>query len=171
MDFKLAAIAKATYCTNRFTRLLKALRRTDKCGAAAAERAEKLVRDISKGELSEEELLAKQTKYGELRLQKCRKFDLGSGYRLIGLREKNRLCFVFVGTHDDCDRWLDQRRSDGFALNAEQLTPIKESAPAEQKSELPAELVAADQEYEAYIASKLDEETLRYLFRGLRGCL
>lgn len=163
----MAAGVENFFCTNLFDRQLKSLRRTDKRGAAAAERADKLMGDIVNGDLSDEKLLAKQTKNGELRLNNCRKYDLGSGYRLISIRETVGLCFVFAGTHDDCDRWLDKRRADGLNVRIEQLRPLKAAQKKTARSDLPTELVQAEAEYEASIASKLDEETLRYLFRGL----
>jgi len=156
------------YCTNLFDRKHELLRRTDKKGAAAAERAEKLICDIVNGDLSAEELLTKQTKNGEMRLHNCRKYDLGSGYRLISVRNKVGWCFIFIGTHDDCDRWLDKRREYGLILKTELLRSIKISRKQAATVDVPAELVQAEAEYEAYIASKLDDETIRYLFRGLR---
>ncbi|MBN1958347.1 MAG: hypothetical protein JXQ81_03775 [Desulfuromonadales bacterium] len=156
-----------TYCTASFERQLKLLQRSDKRGSAAAKRAEKLVYSLASGQLSSAELLAKRTKNGELRLDNCWKFDLGSGYRLISLREKEALYFTFVGTHDACDRWLDKRRTEKVNFDPAQLKLISVNSKEPPGEELPAELLTAEAEYEAYIASKLDEKTLRYLFRGL----
>jgi len=163
----MAVIPGKTYCTTLFERQLKLLQRSDKRGSAAAKRAEKFIYSIASGQLSDDEILAKQTKNGELRLNNCRKFDLGSGYRLISLRGKEGLYFTFVGTHDACDRWLDKRRAEGISLNAAQVKPVRANPEQIPEEDLPAELLLAEAEYEAYIASKLDEETLRYLFRGL----
>lgn len=165
----MTAYAGKTYCTLQFERQLKSLRRSDKRGAAAAVRAEKLICAIASGQMSDEEMLTKQTKNGELRLNNCRKFDLGSGYRLISLRRKDELCFAFVGTHDSCDRWLDKRRAEGVSLDPAQLKLVNDSHEKIPETDLPAELLQAEAEYEAYIASKLDEETVRYLFSGLLG--
>ena len=165
----MSVYAGKTYCTTLFERQLKSLRRSDKRGSAAAERAEELMCAIASGQLSDEQILTKRTKNGELRLNNCRKFDLGSGYRLISLRKKGCLCFAFVGTHDACDRWLDKRRTEGMCLNPAQLKPVSVNPEEIPESDLPAELLLAEAEYEAYIASKLDEETIRYLFSGLRG--
>jgi len=74
------------YCTALFERQIKSLRRSDKRGAAAAVRAKELISAIARDQLSDEEIFTKQTKNGELRLKNCRKFDLGSGYRLISRR-------------------------------------------------------------------------------------
>lgn len=165
-----------TYRTPLFERQLKSLQRSDKRGAAAAERAEKLLCAIASGQLSDEELLIRQTKNGELRLNNCRKFDIGSGYRLISIRGNGGLCFVCVGTHDVCDRWLNKRRADGFSLDHAQLEAVEIDPEQLAKEGQPDELLRAEAkyaayeaEYEAYIASRLDEETIRYLFRGFLG--
>ena len=170
MCVKMITAAEKTYCTRQFDRQLKALRRTDKKGFSAAQRAEQLISDIASGEINEQHLFAKQTKNGELRLN-CRKYDLGSGYRLISLREDAGLCFVFIGTHDDCDRWLEKRRRESLLLEATQLRRVTARLPMEPESDLSAELLDAEEEYERYLASRLDEETLRSVFCGLRGGL
>ncbi|WP_139249370.1 hypothetical protein [Malonomonas rubra] len=152
-----------------FERQLKTLQRSDKKGAAAAIRAESLISSIASGQLSEEEMLSKLTKNGELRLSNCRKFDLGSGYRLISLREENSLCFAFVGTHDACDRWLNNRRAEGVTLNRSHLKSVCVNQDQVAETDLPEELLQAEAEYEAYLSSKLDDETLRAIFSGLCG--
>jgi len=164
----MAGTRENTYRSKLFDRQIKALHRADKKGVSAAERAEKLICDISHGAISEAELLTKKTKNGELRLNNCLKFDLGSGYRLICLREKVGLCFVFVGTHDACDRWLDKRRATSLSLEPEQMNPVENHHTQSVKPDLPNELLDAEKEYEQYIASKLDEETLNHLFSGFR---
>lgn len=55
-----------------------------------------------------------RTKHSESRLPNVEKFDLGDGYRLIvqlvdGVK-KTRV-FLFVGDHDDAQRWLDNHRN------------------------------------------------------------
>lgn len=155
------------YCTTLCERQLKSLLRSDKRGSAAAKRAETFIRAMASGQLNDDAILAKQTKHGELRLNNCRKFDLGSGYRLISLREKEGMCFAFFGTHDDCDRWLDRRRAEGISLDSTQLKPVRVAPELNEDKDPPDELLQAEDEYEAYIASQLDEKTVRYLFRGL----
>ncbi len=169
----MANLSEKTFLTPLLERQLKSLQRSDKRGSAAAKRAETFIHAIACGQLRDEEILAKQTKYGELRLNNCRKFDLGSGYRLISLRDKKGLCFIFFGSHDECDRWLDRRRAEGISLTPTHLKPVRVSPeqPTEQLSDeyMPNEVELAEAEYDAYINSKLDEKTLRYLFRGLCG--
>lgn len=55
-----------------------------------------------------------RTKHGESRLPNVEKFDLGDGFRLVvqlidGVK-KTRV-FLFVGNHDDAQRWLDTHKN------------------------------------------------------------
>ena len=55
-----------------------------------------------------------RTKHGENRLPNIEKFDLGDGFRLVvqlidGVK-KTRV-FLFVGDHDDSQRWLDNHKN------------------------------------------------------------
>lgn len=55
-----------------------------------------------------------RTKHGENRIEKIEKYDLKNGFRLVvqlvdGI-DKTR-AFLFVGTHDDAERWLDNHRN------------------------------------------------------------
>lgn len=47
------------------------------------------------------------TKYGEKRIKNCHKYDLGCGYRLVSIHRKSTIHLVFLGTHDSCQRWLE----------------------------------------------------------------
>lgn len=48
-----------------------------------------------------------KTNHGESRIQHCIKFDLGSGFRLVTIHHDRLVAFLFVGTHEEVDRWLD----------------------------------------------------------------
>jgi superfamily I DNA/RNA helicase len=89
-----------------------------------------------------------RTKHGENRLPNVEKFDLGDGYRLVvqlvdGVK-KTRV-FLFVGSHDDAQRWLDNhkhyrwvRRRDDRELDFVMITP------ADKNSHLPVDRLNFD---------------------------
>ncbi|WP_212376296.1 3'-5' exonuclease [Acetobacter persici] len=55
-----------------------------------------------------------RTKHGESRLKNIEKFDLPDAYRLVVQRVGNKKqvrAFLFVGTHDDAEKWLDSHRN------------------------------------------------------------
>ncbi len=43
----------------------------------------------------------------DMRMKNMFKFNLGKGYRLVTIKEQDTLYILFVGNHDQCDRWLD----------------------------------------------------------------
>ena len=50
------------------------------------------------------------TNYGESRIKHCIKYDLTGFCRLITVQLDHVCVLVFCGTHEECDRWLDQHR-------------------------------------------------------------
>ena len=55
-----------------------------------------------------------RTKHGETRIPDVEKYDLSDGYRLVvqlvdGVAKVR--AFLFVGSHDDTQRWLDSHRN------------------------------------------------------------
>lgn len=69
---------------------------------------------ISEAGMSGEIRSLPRTKYGETRLPNVEKYDLSDGYRLVvqlvdGVAKTR--AFLFAGTHDDADRWLDAHRN------------------------------------------------------------
>ncbi|MBI5327322.1 MAG: UvrD-helicase domain-containing protein [Deltaproteobacteria bacterium] len=60
----------------------------------------------------------KLTNHGETRIKNCFKYDLKDGYRLITVQQSNCRIFLYVGTHDECERWLEQNRGKRFTMNS-----------------------------------------------------
>ena len=117
-----------------------------------------------------EELRSKRTKHGELRLKNCRKYDLGGGYRLLCLRDKNYLAFAYVGSHDACHLWLEKHKDPSLDTAAFWQAPKTFTVPQEPQHPEYSEFSPNSPEsdlYEKELLARLDEKTLRYVFRGL----
>ena len=82
----------------RFNRRLDVLKRGDKKSFVAAEKAQELIKKLFEGNLSflEEEIQSNKN-HGELRIDKCRKYDLGGGFRLICVEQGGDLFITYVG--------------------------------------------------------------------------
>lgn len=53
----------------------------------------------------------KLTKHGEGRIDHCIKYDISNdAHRLVTVHSNNFIYLLFVGTHDDTERWLDRNR-------------------------------------------------------------
>jgi len=98
---------------DQVNRRLAALRQAGRQAAAVARRAERIIARLGGQSGGYTASAGLTTRYGEKRLAGCTKYDLGAGYRLITLRGQDSVCIRFLGTHDECQKWLQthSRRS------------------------------------------------------------
>jgi len=62
------------------------------------------------------------TNHGESRIKHCVKYDLGDGYRIITAQMNKIVWFLFVGDHDECDRWLTKNTGMELGYSQSQKT-------------------------------------------------
>ena len=75
---------------------------------ALAQKTEQIIESLKSGALQyHQDGIGNFTRYGEKRIRNCRKYDLGSGFRLVVLQRGQTLFIPFLGTHDGCQRWLE----------------------------------------------------------------
>ncbi|CCK81042.1 MULTISPECIES: hypothetical protein [Desulfobacula] len=80
----------------------------DNAPKIAALRAQKIIDTLIKGcRISH---VGKFSRKKDLRIKNVFKFNLGKGYRLVSIKEQDILYILFIGDHDQCDRWLDTYR-------------------------------------------------------------
>ncbi|QTA86872.1 toxin-antitoxin domain-containing protein [Desulfonema magnum] len=92
----------------KFDKQLNVLRKSGKKGAIAAKKADKIIDKLMQGVPCFR--IGILTKNGEFRLKNCIKYDLGNGYRLITVKENDHLFLLYIGTHDECHRWIENNR-------------------------------------------------------------
>ena len=151
----------------KFDKQLEHIRKASKKGAIAARKADEIIGRLVQGckALSE---VGVMTKSGERRIKKCTKYDIGCGYRLITVLDGECLFLIFVGTHDECNLWLEnnkfiQPRADKPRIKAMKIqSPVSAESPGKQQG------TALDDE--PPLAS-IEEKHLRKIFSGLCGCL
>ena len=150
----------------RFEKRLKQLRKSEKFAVAAARKADKIINDlvckgndgiIGTGRIS---------RYGEARIPNCIKYDLGKGYRLVCAKQGDHFFLLFIGTHDDCCRWIEDNR--GFVPDISSRNNI--TCPV--YNPLGKEKVEVDDperefDYDDLLMSRITEKDLRWVFRGL----
>lgn len=150
--------------TRRFVKALQVMGRAGKSARDAAARAEKIIADLQADPLHDEAEI-KRTRYGELRLRHCRKYDLACGYRLIGLKRQGRLIFVYIGSHDECQRWIENNRENLEEIDSRPV-PRRQGVAGAQSQASPSPGAEGD-EYEEELLARLDEQVLREIFAGL----
>ena len=74
----------------------------------AAKRADDIIRQLANG--TSMTCAGRFSIIRDARLRNLYKFNLGKGYRLITIKEHHDVYILFIGDHDQCDRWLDANR-------------------------------------------------------------
>jgi len=108
------------------------------------------------------------TKYGEKRIKNCRKYDLGCGYRLITLQRGETVFIPFLGSHDECQRWLEKNsRLKAFHAGKGSTIHIedRDSSPANLRDVESIE-ENMDMDDDSF-PQNLTDKDLRTVFRGL----
>lgn len=112
------------------------------------------------------------TRNKEARIKNCKKVDLGCGYRLVCIKKDGHLALLYLGTHDDCFRWIERNRGMTYDFHASsKVTPVIHESTVCQEN-IPAAVLAEQrvvEEYEARFMSRLDDTILRKIFSGLCG--
>jgi mRNA-degrading endonuclease YafQ of YafQ-DinJ toxin-antitoxin module len=152
----------------QFNRLLSNLRKAGGRAALAAERVAQIMESLASRNRLSPSKVQKHTRYGEARIEGCRKFDLGGGYRLVYLKKGANLYFTYIGTHDDCDLWIKNNRglepeTDTGASWVNAQDKNQEAGCIEVQTTKPAP------DYDDLLMEKIDERILRRVFQGLCG--
>ena len=156
---------------HRELQLQKCLNKLYKAGgraALAAERVETIIATTASHDGIRPAQINKLTRHGEARIDKCKKFDLVGGYRLVYVREEDHYFFLFAGTHDDCDRWLNNHRNLKPEIGDEN-TPLIASQTANVTPAPVQGITEHDVDYDDLLMKNIDEKMLRRIFRGLCG--
>ena len=148
---------------------IEELNKAGKQGRIAASTCLDIFEQIRKDGLAGQLLLNKRTKKGEARVDKCVKYDLGNGYRLITILHKDHLFIPFAGTHDKADLWLEHNRLDNIFPKKDMYLVEKivyEQQHREIVFETTSEASCCD-EYEEGLLERIDDDILRQVFKGL----
>lgn len=104
------------------------------------------------------------TNHGESRIKDCVKYDLTGRCRLVTVQKDGRCVFLYVGTHDDCEKWINGHR--GLDLAVE-----KDGRPAErfQSENLDPDVrIAGEPEFSSgKLYEELSEEDFDFLVEDL----
>ena len=144
-------------------KILEQMKKQEKAPSIAAKRAKIIIQSLVKG--------IRPTKAGRLtqikdaRINNLYKFNLGSGYRLVCIKEKYNIYILFVGSHDHCDTWLDKHskkkpHKTKLAMNIYNVD-TSETPPLEASNTL------NEIEYDRVLIPEISQQDLRKVFRGL----
>ncbi len=150
--------------TRRFAKQLQAMSKAGKNERIIARRAEKILIDLQADPLHEK-MECRRTHYGENRLKDCRKYDLSCGFRLVGLKRGSRLIFTCIGSHDDCQHWIEHHRKTPEKIES---IPVPKSCFENSKESVSQHRTEPDNdEYEERLMAKIDKQIHCEIFAGL----
>jgi hypothetical protein len=150
----------------RIEKQARILRRAGRKAALAADKACRIIDGMRAGKTDFPDV-ASTTRHGELRLKGCVKYDLGAGYRLLTFRRGSDCFVLFLGSHDDCDRWIENNREFSAQAAEPRCTPLAVEQTPEREPRNDPRPDEADQ-HEAELAARLTERDLDIVFSGLR---
>ncbi|NOX32262.1 MAG: hypothetical protein GXP56_00785 [Deltaproteobacteria bacterium] len=144
---------------------LEQMKNLEKVPSIAAKRAEMIIQSLMRGLCLTRAGRLTQTK--DARIKNLYKFNLGSGYRLVCIKEKHNIYVLFAGSHDQCDTWLDKHRKKRphkteSPMNIYDVDTLGTSLPEVPKA-------VNKSEYDYFPIPEISQEDLRKVFRGLVG--
>ena len=150
----------------RFDKEIELLRTQGEKAAIAAKRAEEVLAKITEKGWTDLRHVAKLTDHGEHRVEGCIKYDIGGGFRLICFKRGEHLYFSYLGSHDDCHRWLNRNskrhnqvgKREANTFQVEKKRPVAESL---------MEGTEAEEDYDTRVMKQLNDQLLRKVFAGL----
>mgnify|MGYP000120815865 CR=1 FL=1 len=110
------------YIHTRVEKELERLKEQENAPGFAAEKAHHIICSLAGGE----SLInaGRLSRKGDARIRNCLKYNLGKGYRLVCVKEKNNIYVLFIGNHDSCHTWLDKHRGFNVKNIMEQMVPF-----------------------------------------------
>ena len=146
---------------------IDSLYQSGKTGKVVAGKALNIIENIKSGAITEcIEQVGTCTKYGEKRIKNCHKFDFGSGYRMITLlsSDSGTIFIPFLGTHDECQRWLENNRKVKNITAGRGKTFTIRTRDAENSDFI---YDGSDDFCEDEVSMNISEQDLRIVFCGL----
>lgn len=144
---------------------LEQMKTLDNAPKIAAKKAEAIIDALKNGTIMARAGRLSKTK--DARIRKLFKYDLGKGFRLISLKDKSSLYILFVGSHDQCDTWLDTN-SKGKPHQTEVSMVCYEIKQKKRRRSGPATLSFADPEEDLCDRMPpVSQKDLREVFSGL----
>ena len=155
--------------TSGFDRSLEELRRRGGAASVAAGKATEVTRLMTHATEKGGREQFRLTWNGESRIKYCRKYNLGGGYRLVLIHRGRHRVLLYVGSHDDCFRWIERNSRMKYKMDKSTSemrvlcdTPAKNDSIPNDGLEEPVV-----DEYEAALMSRIDDSILRKVFSGL----
>jgi hypothetical protein len=159
-------VAVYIYKELQFKKRLEDLKKAGGKSALVAARTEEIISRYASGNRLLPERTKTITKYGDARIPNSRKFNLGSGYRLISMRKGEDIIFLCVGPHDFCNCWIENNKGLDPDMESD-CSPVRPiPSPISRRMTQGPE---PETDYDRLLMSLIDERILKRIFCGLTG--
>lgn len=155
------------HLTHRFEKQLEAMRRSHKLAVAASRKADAVIEKLVENGQSPLQDAGKFTRHRDCRIQNAVKFDIGKGYRILGVKKDDCFYFLFVGPHDDCAAWVENNRGLKNPNGLKRIRTLKTDLA--KKQNLKTHAPETEPDYDDLLFSRITEQDLRFVFKGLRS--
>ncbi|MFH2092742.1 MAG: hypothetical protein ABIJ31_10300 [Pseudomonadota bacterium] len=154
------------YVHPKVEKTLEQMKTKEKAPSIAAKRAWSIIRNLVKNNtFSQAGLLSKKK---DARIKNLFKFNLGSGYRLVCIKEKDSIHVLFAGSHDNCDTWLDRYSSKSpHKTNGSMNVYGVDTVEASDKTGSGKPESAGEIDCDSFLVSTITQEDLKKVFKGL----
>ena len=157
------------YNSAQFYKKMQVMQKSGGKASDAAAQALKIIRELAERPDLSMILRNKLTTRGDARIEKCFKFDLGSGYRLVYIKKGGWFVFLFLGTHDECDTWMNNNAGLQPDINKAEVVNSRKESLCAGKQELHSEKAIDWNEKDIPLHHIVDQKTLEEIFRGISG--
>jgi hypothetical protein len=159
---------KYIFVSSKVESCIAALKKSGKSGNTLARKVTRIFDALASGKVQRHiHTMDSYTKYGEKRLKNCLKYDLGCGYRLITLKRGNTVFIPFLGSHDECQRWLEKYSpSKAFHAGKGRVIHIKDQKQSPCENFTNKEHSDLDED-DYDILQNVTDNDLRSVFKGL----
>ena len=153
-----------------FDRCLEDLRSKGGFSTEAARKVDQFIDILLKPDRHRDREKFRFTRNSEARIKNCKKVDLGCGYRLVCIKKDGHLALLYVGTHDDCFRWIERNKGLEYDFDSADMgvQVVRQAVSTREESE--KNVREEDDflnQYEASIMNRIDDDVLRRVFHGL----
>ena len=157
----------AVHIYPRLERQLATLEQQVNAPAIAAGRARAIIKALIQGSSPASAGLLRPKP--DRRLKNSLKFNLGSGFRLICIREKSQIFIMFAGDHDSCDVWLTANSKGKPHRNGLQMDVYAPKAPKDRACppHADARYLTPGPDLADPCLNEISQADLRRVFRGL----
>jgi mRNA-degrading endonuclease YafQ of YafQ-DinJ toxin-antitoxin module len=159
---------KYVHYHSKFEKRLNALKKSEKMAVSAAKKAEEIINNILNHGEFPLSILGKFSRHGEARIKNCIKFDIGKGYRLVGVKNNEHLFLLYIGSHDDCATWIENNRNLTIDEDSRNLVTCV-TLTADGREHLYNRDTQEEADYEEMLLQRITEKDLQFVFRGLAG--